>query len=220
LSLCYALALAACPIALWVGNLSAAAHYTEILLDHSRKNNLKLWSAFGSRFQRVVAIRNGDLDTGLRQLHTELDEVADANFRFRFLTGLGPLVEAVAEAGRIAEGLAMVEAGLIQFEPGCYTPELLRLKGELLLRQDALSVADAAQELFRQALDAARRQEALSWELRAVMSLARVLRHHGRPTDAVACLEPIYFRFTEGFGTSDLIAARQLLEELGEAARR
>ena len=220
LSLCYALALAACPIALWVGDLAAAAHYTSILVDHSRKNNLKLWSAFGSRFHRVVAIRNGDLDAGLRQLHTELDEVADANLRFRFLTGLGPLVEAVVEAGRIAEGLAMVETGLNQFEAGCYTPELLRLKGELLLLQDTPSVADATQELFRQALDAARRQEALSWELRAAKSLARMLRHHGRPSDAVACLEPIYSRFTEGFGTSDLIAAKQLLEELGEAARR
>ena len=55
LSLCYALALAACPIALWVGNLAAAAHYTRMLLDHSRKHGLPLWSAFGSRFQRVVA---------------------------------------------------------------------------------------------------------------------------------------------------------------------
>jgi predicted ATPase len=48
--------------------------------------------------------------------------------------------------------------------------------------------------------------------LRAGTSLARLLRHQGRPTDAIACLQPIYDRFTEGFGTADLIAAKQLLE--------
>ena len=213
LSLCYALALAACPIALWVGDFAAAAHYTGILVDHSRKNNLKLWSAFGSRFRRVVAIRSGDLDTGLRQLHTELDEVAEANFRFRFLTGLGPLVEAVAEAGRTAEGLAMVEAGLNQFEAGCYTPELLRLRGELLLQQYTLSVADAAQELFRQALDAARRQKALSWELRAAMSMAQLWRDQGKMREAREMLAPVYNWFTEGFDTRDLKEAKVLLDE-------
>jgi predicted ATPase/DNA-binding winged helix-turn-helix (wHTH) protein len=220
LSLCYALALAACPIALWVGNLAAAAHYTAVLIDHSKNNNLKLWSAFGSRFNRVVAIKNGDLDTGLRELHTELDEVAETNFRFRFLTGLGQLVETLAAAGRIAEGHAMLEAAIEQFEPGCYTPELLRLKGELLLLRSTAAAAQAAEELFQQALDEARRQEALSWELRAATSLARVLRHEGRPVDAVACLQPVYDRFTEGFGTADLIAAEQVLEELGQVARR
>ena len=68
LSLCYALALAACPIALWVGNLTAAAHYTGMLLDHSRKHGLPLWSAFGSRFQRVVVLKGGDLVAGSRLL--------------------------------------------------------------------------------------------------------------------------------------------------------
>ena len=220
MSLCYALALAACPIALWVGNLATAAHYTGVLIDYSKKNNLKLWSAFGSRFNRVVAIRNGDLDTGLQQLHTELDEIAETNFRFRFLTGLGQLVEALVEAGRIAEGQAMLEAAIEQFEPGCYTPELLRLKGELFLLQSPPASVEAAEELFRQALDRACRQEALSWELRAATSLARLRRNEGRPADAIACLQPIYDRFAEGFGTADLIAAKQLLDEIGEAGRR
>jgi predicted ATPase len=184
------------------------------------KNNLKLWSAFGSRFNRVVAIRNGDLDTGLQQLHTELDEIAETNFRFRFLTGLGQLVEALVEAGRIAEGQAMLEAAIEQFEPGCYTPELLRLKGELFLLQSPPASVEAAEELFRQALDRACRQEALSWELRAATSLARLRRNEGRPADAIACLQPVYDRFAEGFGTADLIAAKQLLDEIGEACRR
>ena len=71
-----------------------------------------------------------------------------------------------------------------------------------------------AEDLFRQALDGARRQEALSCELRAATSLARLLRGQHRSADAIACLQPIYDRFTEDFDTADLIAAKQLLDEL------
>ena len=64
---------------------------------------------------------------------------------------------------------------------------------------------------------AARRQGALSCELRAATSLARLLRDQGRSADAIACLQPIYDRFTEGFGTADLMAAKQLLGDLADA---
>jgi predicted ATPase len=60
----------------------------------------------------------------------------------------------------------------------------------------------------------------LSWELRVATSLARLQRHQGRTADATACLQAIYDRFTEGFGTADLIAAKQLLDELRDAGRR
>jgi predicted ATPase len=56
--------------------------------------------------------------------------------------------------------------------------------------------------------------------LRAATSLARLLRDQGRFAAAVACVQPIYDRFTEGFDTADLIAAKQLLDELDDAGRR
>jgi hypothetical protein len=211
MSLCYALSLAACPIALWVGNLAAAAHYTGMLLDHSRRHSLPLWSAFGSRFQIVVDLKGGDIDTGFRLLHTA---IAESKLSFRFLTGLCELVEALGHVGRIAEGLALVEAGIAQSEGGWLTPELLRLKAELLLLQSARAVAQTAEDLFRQALDGARRQEMLSWELRAATSLARLLRNQDRAVEAMAFLQPVYDRFTEGFDTADLLAGKKLLDEL------
>jgi tetratricopeptide (TPR) repeat protein len=216
-SLCTALALAACPIALWVGNLAAAAHYTGMLVGHSSKHNLRLWSAIGSRFQRVVAIRGDDLDTELQLLRTEPNEVARPDFSFLFLTGLA---EALAYTGRIAEALALVETRIEQSERGWVTPELLRLKGDLLLLQKSPAGADIAQDLFRQALGEARHQGALSWELRAATSLARLLCRQGRSADAIACLQPVYERFTEGFGTADLITAKQLLDDLSVAEYR
>jgi predicted ATPase len=78
---------------------------------------------------------------------------------------------------------------------------------------------ETAKELFRQALNLATSQEALSWELRAATSLARLLRDQRRPADAFAYLRPIYDRFTEGFGTADLVAAKQLLDELSDGGR-
>jgi predicted ATPase len=82
--------------------------------------------------------------------------------------------------------------------------------------QGMLGAAGSAEARFRQALDRAREQGALSWELRAATSLARALRSQGRLADAIASLQPIYDRFTEGFGTADLVAAKQLLDDLSD----
>jgi predicted ATPase len=95
----------------------------------------------------------------------------------------------------------------------------VRVRGELLLLQGAPGAAAAAEDHFRQALDRARRQGALSWELRAAMSLARLLQDRDR-IGARDLLASIYDCFTEGFGTADLITAKQLLDELGDAGRR
>jgi tetratricopeptide (TPR) repeat protein len=200
-SLCLALALAACPIALWIGDLAGAARYARMLVDHSREHSLPLWREFGARFQRVVVIKGGDAD-----------ETAEPNFSFRSLTGLTELAEALTGAGRIDEAFALVEAGIEQSDGGWITPELLRLEGELFLWQSTPAAAETAEGLFRQALDAARPQGALSWELRAATCLARLLRSRGRPAEAIACLQPIYDRFTEGFGNADLTAAKRVLE--------
>ena len=78
---------------------------------------------------------------------------------------------------------------------------------------------ETAKVLFLQAHDEARRQGALSWELRAVTSLARLLLKQGHSGDAVTVLRPVYNQFTEGFGTADLVTAHQLLDELGAPDR-
>jgi predicted ATPase len=127
------------------------------------------------------------------------------------------MAEALVHAGRVADGLATVERGIDRSQRGWLAPELLRIKGELLLSQGTTGTTEAVEDIFRQALDWAREHGSLSWELRAATSLARLLRDQGRHADAIACLQPIYDRFTEGFGTADLIAAKQLLDDLGAA---
>jgi predicted ATPase len=220
MTLCYALALAACPISLWVGDLPAATRYTGLLVDHSRKYGLSLLSTLASRFQRVVALKVGNPDTGSQPLRASPEGIGDPIVSFGVLTGLTEQAEALGHARRIGEGLGLLEAAIEQSETGWLTPELLRLKGELLLLQSTPAVVEPVEGLFRQALDESRRQEALSWELRAATSFARLLRDQGSPGNATTILQPVYERFTEGFDTADLIAAKLLLDDLDVAGHR
>jgi predicted ATPase len=167
----------------------------------------------------VLVIQRGDVITGLRLLRAGFDEFGEAGSAvFRLIAFL--MAEALGRARQNAEGLAAIEEAIARSErteERWAMAELVRVRGELLLLQGAPGAAAAAEDHFRQALDWARRQGALSWELRAATSLARLLRDQGRSANAIACLQPIYDRFTEGFGTADLIAAKQLLGELGDA---
>jgi len=94
-----------------------------------------------------------------------------------------------------------------------YESEIHRLKGELLFRRGASTAAEA-QNCFERAIVIARNQSAKSLELRAIMSLARLLEKQGRRDEARTMLAEIYGWFTEGFDTADLIDAKALLKEL------
>jgi predicted ATPase len=97
-------------------------------------------------------------------------------------------------------------------------PELLRRKGELLMMRGPSGEPTLAEDHFRQSLDSARRQGALSWELRAATSLARLRSGQNRRTEALVLLQPVYDRFTEGFDTADLKTAKALLDALPKPA--
>jgi predicted ATPase len=127
------------------------------------------------------------------------------------------MIEALGHSGQIADGLVAIEETIAR---SAHTgerrliAELLRIKGELVLLAGAPEAVATAEDHFRQALDWARRQGALSWELRAATSLARLWRDQHRVTEARALLGPVYGRFTEGFATADLREAKSLLQEL------
>ena len=93
-----------------------------------------------------------------------------------------------------------------------HRPETLRLRGELRLKQGQTELAEAD---FREAIALAQKMGAKAWELRATMSLARLLAKQGRRDEARAMLAEIYGWFTEGFDTADLKDAKALLDELG-----
>ncbi len=71
-----------------------------------------------------------------------------------------------------------------------------------------------AAQCLRDAIEVARRQSAKSLELRAAMSLARLLTKQGRRDEARTMLADIYNWFTEGFDTLDLKEAKALINKL------
>jgi len=217
-SLCYALSQGACPIVLLVGDLVAAEHCVEMLLDQATKRALPLWHAWGHCYRGALMIRRRDVVTGLRLLREGYNELGKARFAALRLIAF-QMAEAAGRAGQIAEGFAVIEEALAWTERSderWLIAELRRVKGELLLLEGASGAAAVAEDLFRQALEEAHRQCALSWELRAATSLARLRRDQGRPAEAMALLQPVYGRFTEGFDTTDLKAAKALLDALSE----
>jgi adenylate cyclase len=89
-----------------------------------------------------------------------------------------------------------------------------RLKGDLLLRRDDSNGVLESQRCFERAIEIARGHGGKSLELRATMSLARLLARQGRGDEARTMLGEIYGWFTEGFDTADLKDAKALLDEL------
>jgi hypothetical protein len=108
----------------------------------------------------------------------------------------------------IDETIALVDAnGDVK-----YMPELLRVKGAILLAMPEPSVDDAEIH-FMQSLELSR-QGARGWELRAATDLAALLSGQGRTESARTLLQPVFEQFVEGLDTKDLKAAGCLLETL------
>jgi predicted ATPase len=210
-SLCYALGLAACPIALWAGDLDLAQRYIDLLGEQATKHLLGRWHVVGHCFRGILAGRHGEIGNAAALLQAGSDQLA-ADQSGREFNIQSEMALALGRAGRVEEGLATIEEAIGRAGAGerWIRPELLRLKGTLLL----LKQAPGADTSFAEALEDAHQQGALSWELRAATSLAGLLRERGRGADATAILQPVYDRFTEGFDTADLEAARALLDDL------
>jgi predicted ATPase len=129
------------------------------------------------------------------------------------------LAETCGQNGRADEGLELVAKGLaIAEQTGLRVAEaeFHRVKGELLMATDVDKVTEAQCSL-RTAIEVARRQGARLFELRATVSLARLLRDTNRRDEARTILAEIYSWFTEGFDTKDLQEAKALLEVLAES---
>src|SRR5216684_2426304 len=171
--------------------------------------------------QRGAAlVAGGHAEEGITQLREGLDGSGGAFEVMRTLY-LAYLAEGYALAGRVDEGLAVLaEAMALVESTGVRSreAEIYRLKGELTLKRSEANsnseIKEEAESFFRRAIEVARRQSAKSWELRATMSLARLLDKQGRRDEVRAMLADIYGWFTEGFDTADLKEAKALLDEL------
>ncbi len=215
LTFCSVLGQAACPIAFWAGDFDAAERHGTALLEHAERHAIRLWGLWARAFNAAVTAKRGDVATGLPLLSEELNRAGDARFLPRFLPLLGELAACFGEAGQVDRGLDVIEDALARCndrQERWYLPELIRIKGELMLK--SARHARDAEARFREAMDVAIQQGARFWELRCAISLARFRIGAGQSGEALAVLDNVCGAFAEGADIADMRIARDLIAQL------
>jgi len=204
LSLCYAIANGAAPVAFWVGDIELARRFTGLLQERADERSLHFWQAFAGVYRLLLAL----IDQG--------DEA--------------PSREAVHHPGvalLLRETLCTVKPCLFDDElrdralgglSGWCLAEMLRIEAER--RRSAGAPVAEVLSLLERSRDVATRQSALSWQLRCATSTARVLAEEGDPGRARGLLAETLDRFEEGSETADHRAAAQLLHTLRQMPSR
>ncbi|HEY0106021.1 MAG TPA: hypothetical protein VGB91_08060, partial [Rhizomicrobium sp.] len=203
-------------VLLWTGELQGAGTYIDMLVSRAESHSLAPYLLVARGFKGDIAIRQGnagdgveDLQGTLRKLHAAPYELLTTELHLSLIGGLSAL-------GRIDEAIALADETLAGVEMNgtlLHSPELLRMKGSILLARPASS-RDEAETCFSQALALSRRQGARAWEMRTAIDVARLMAGRGDATGAHGLLQPVFEGFAEGSGTADLTAAKSLLATL------
>ncbi len=197
------------------GEVQEAGERAEAAVRISAEHGFAMWKAVGAFLLSWARAEHGLAEHEIAQMRQDLAEVEATRGELYRAHFLGLMAKRLGETGRTEVGLELVVEALDAVKNGARwnEAELHRIKGELLLARNSTDAA-SAEESFRTAIGIARRQSAKSLELRATMSLARLLAKHGPRDEARPMLAEIYGWFTEGFDTADLKDAKALLDEL------
>jgi predicted ATPase len=207
--------------------VQASYERAEALITLSTEQGFPGRIAEGTIYRGWALAEKGQGEEGVAQIRQGLAAYRATGAETARPKYLALLAEAYGKVGRpkkglnaLAEALAMVNKNGVYF----HDADLYRLKGELTLQQfnvqgSKFKVANPqgeaeAEACFHKAIEIARKQQAKSWELRAVMSLSRLWQKQGKKKQARQILAEIYGWFTEGFDTKDLQEARALLDSL------
>jgi class 3 adenylate cyclase/tetratricopeptide (TPR) repeat protein len=182
------------------------------LLEHAEKNHLALMAAQVAAFLGHVRAHMGRTTEGIALIRRGISGLLELGSRVTIAECRRYVAEALALESRLDEALETVEHALRE-DPHktVHHPEILRVRGELRLKLRQIELAESD---LHKAIALARTMSAKFHELRATMSLARLLAKQGRRDEAHSMLAEIYNWFTEGFDTADLKDAKALLDEL------
>ena len=197
-----------------VGDNAALDERAGQLVAVATEQGFPYWHSQGAIYRGYAKVKNGDVAEGMLLLRDGSSAYRATGEELGLPFYIHLLATACEIAGKVEEGLALVDEALLIVErtgERWFAAELNRHKGQLLLRHGN---TEAAEELYRKALSIAVEQQAKLWELRAAMSLAQLWRNQGKRTEARDLLAPAYGWFTEGFGSPDLKEAKALLDSL------
>jgi adenylate cyclase len=161
-----------------------------------------------------LLLTGGDVEPAIARMCRGVVDAESSGTRHCLTLLLTVLAEAHLARAAVADGLAAADRAMEFAELSgerFWEAEIHRVRGELYR---CAGDHDSAEECYRQGLAVARAQGALSLELRAATSLARLLHGSNRTAEARDTLSAVYGRFTEGLDTPDLVDARALLETL------
>ena len=186
-----------------------AAALARQVIKWSDENGFSQFASVGRLILGSALANLGQATEGMRLIRQGLNDSHGPGAVFGVGGALAALASAQALGNSITEALTTVEEAL---QTNAHRPETVRLRGEFRFKLDQAAVAEAD---FREAIALAQIMSAKTWELRATMSLARLLKQQGKRDEARGKLAAIYGWFTEGFDTADLKEAKALLQELG-----
>ena len=207
---------ATCQTALFARSVDEVGALASDAVAFAREHGRAMFLGQALIFQGWALAQRGQLVAAVAQIREGLTAtrvIRAHGFEPMFL---GILAEALALTGAIAGGLdALADALVIGQASGqrWADAELHRLQGELLQSLPSPHWAEV-EACFRRALDIAREQGTRGFELRAAVSLARLLSEQGCRSEAHELLAPVYGWFTEGFDAPDLKEAKALLQAL------
>src|SRR5262249_22098544 len=190
--------------------------YGNPVISICAEHDFPFWAAGGRILDGWAIVCQGKVDEGIEKLDEGLAAWRKTGARLWLPIFLALKAEAHAKVGRSDTALNTIEEAVaISDETGerWAVAEVLRIKAGLL-QAAGRAAADEIENLLIKSLETARRQQALSWQLRTACDLVRLRQGQGRGDEGLTLLQSIYDRFTEGFGTADLIRAEALLESL------
>lgn len=194
----------------------AMHEHARALMHAAGEQGAQQWLAAGTIFDACVRVQLGEREAAIADIKRGVDAYRSTGAALFMPYFLSLHARAERSIGRYDVALEMVgEALRVARATGelVWEPELLRLEGEARLVDGSRDVGRAL-GCFDRAIEIARREHARSWQLRATVSLARVLATNGERDEARRKLADVYGGFTEGFDTADLSEAQTLLEEL------
>jgi adenylate cyclase len=213
-TLVFALALSAM-FQIFLRDPRSAQEYAEAAIAIASEHGFPFELAYASFAHGWALAHQGHLEEGIAEMRRAASATKESGYaaRPRWFVFLAEACARSEGPGAALEMLSESRALMERSGERMYEAELHRVKGELLLMQE-MADAREVEHCFRTAIEVARHQNAKSLELRATVSLARVLAKRGRRNDARLMLAEIYGWFTEGFDTADLKDAKALLDEL------
>ncbi|MBB3148130.1 putative ATPase/DNA-binding winged helix-turn-helix (wHTH) protein [Phyllobacterium trifolii] len=204
------------PVLLWSGDTESSYAPIERALAHAERHSLFPYAGAALALKGEWLVMTGQESRGLDDLRQALKLLHRENYGIVVPATLRALARGLVQCGRHDEARATIDAAIftaIEVGQKFYLPELLRTQGEIVLMSPHRDV-NATELSFLAALDHARAQGALGWELKVAVPLARLLREQGRDAEAFQLLEQIYEAHSERTGTTDLADAKSILESL------